>query len=80
VQLGLVARIAHPGAAVRYDPKTRRHHHMICDRCGRVLDFESSALDALELPDVGSTGFELSGFTVHVSGVCAACRAAVRPG
>lgn len=75
VRLGLVSRIAHPGAAVRYDPRTERHHHLICERCGQVEDLNSPDLDALPLPDseLRARGFHLRDFAVHLAGLCRDC-------
>jgi Fur family peroxide stress response transcriptional regulator len=77
VELGLAARIAHPGSEVRYDPKIERHHHLVCDACGAVTDYQAARLDRLPLPEAG--GFEVSGYTVQFRGLCAAC-ARVRRG
>ena len=38
VQAGLVREVAVEGRAARYDAKGMRHHHFICDRCGKVED------------------------------------------
>ena len=75
VGLGLAARICHPGAATRYDAKTWRHHHLICERCGSVLDLESPELDRLRVPDVEARGFHVRDFSVQLVGLCAACAA-----
>jgi Fur family transcriptional regulator, peroxide stress response regulator len=74
VRLGLVVRTPHPGSAVRFDPRTERHHHLVCTACGRVVDVESKRLDGMTLPDPAAFGFEIEDFSVHMRGVCAACR------
>ncbi len=40
VQAGLVREVAVEGRAARFDAKGLRHHHFICDRCGKVEDLE----------------------------------------
>ena len=40
VQAGLVREVAIEGRAARFDAKGMRHHHFICDRCGKVEDLE----------------------------------------
>jgi Fur family peroxide stress response transcriptional regulator len=40
VEAGLVREVAVEGRAARFDAKTRRHHHFICDRCGNVEDID----------------------------------------
>jgi len=40
VQAGLVREVAVEGRAARFDARGMRHHHFICDRCGKVEDVE----------------------------------------
>jgi len=40
VQAGLVREVAVEGRAARFDATGMRHHHFICDRCGKVEDVE----------------------------------------
>jgi len=40
VRAGLVREVAVEGRAARFDAKGMRHHHFICDRCGKVEDIE----------------------------------------
>ena len=40
VQAGLVREVAVEGRAARFDAKGIRHHHFICDCCGKVEDVE----------------------------------------
>jgi Fur family peroxide stress response transcriptional regulator len=40
VQAGLVREVAMEGRAARFDVKDTRHHHFICDRCGKLEDVD----------------------------------------
>jgi Fur family peroxide stress response transcriptional regulator len=40
VQAGLVREVAIEGRAARFDAKGMRHHHFICDICGKVEDID----------------------------------------
>ena len=40
IKAGLVREVILEGSAARFDAKVYRHHHFICDRCGRVEDIE----------------------------------------
>ncbi len=40
VRTGLVREVAVEGRAARFDATCIRHHHFICDRCGKVEDVE----------------------------------------
>jgi len=79
VEGGLVRRLPHPGASARFDGKVRRHHHLICKKCNKVIDLESARLDRLSLSDVEREGFEIEDFSVQFTGICAACRQAKTP-
>jgi Fur family transcriptional regulator, peroxide stress response regulator len=40
VKAGLVREVAVEGRAGRFDAKSMKHHHFICDRCGSVEDMD----------------------------------------
>jgi len=74
VRLGLTVKTCTPGSAVRFDPRTERHHHLVCLRCERVIDVQAPSLDTLRLPAVRAAGFEISDYSVHFRGTCQECR------
>ena len=76
VQIGALRRIPHPAAAARYDAKVHRHHHMVCDQCGKVRDLEDEELNRLALPDCSSHGFRAVDYSIHLRGLCQDCEAA----
>jgi Fe2+ or Zn2+ uptake regulation protein len=63
---------------VRVDPNVEhRHHHLVCDECGRVRDV------AVEFPDVtlprrDRAGFRVDTVDVIFRGSCEQCASAVR--
>lgn len=73
VAIGMVTKVCHPGSAARFDPKTDRHHHLVCLSCERIIDVEDSRLNRLPLPDVREQGFAISDYHVHFRGTCADC-------
>lgn len=74
VKLRLAVKAPHSGGTVRFDPRTERHHHLVCIECDKVIDLESRALDGVRLPDTRRLGFEADDFSIYVRGVCADCR------
>lgn len=74
VRLGLAVKTCTPGSAVRFDPRTERHHHLVCLQCERVIDLHAPSLDALRLPTLKTVGFEISDYSVHFRGTCPECR------
>ena len=39
----ILAKACSPSAATRVDPRTQRHHHLVCQRCDRLLDVDDAA-------------------------------------
>jgi Fur family peroxide stress response transcriptional regulator len=75
VDIGAITKACSPGAATRFDPKTNRHHHLVCLRCEKLIDLDDKQLHHhVELPDVRSQSFEVTGLSIHFHGICAACR------
>lgn len=73
VRLGLAAKICSPGTGVRFDPKTDRHHHLVCVRCEKVMDFEAPTLNAFPLPDAQRRAFTIHDYSIHFRGLCREC-------
>jgi len=74
VRLGLAVKTCTPGSAVRFDPRTERHHHLVCLQCERVIDLHAPSLDGLRVSAVRTAGFEISDYSVHFRGTCPECR------
>jgi len=74
VELGAARRVLHAGAAVRYDPVTQRHHHLVCEACGRLEDVADARVPRVSLPNVASAGFAITGYSVSFTGICSSCR------
>lgn len=74
VELGFARKVHHAGAVARFDPMTARHHHLACDRCGRLVDLDDAAVDGLRLPDAGRSGFVINDYSISFTGLCRDCR------
>ena len=73
VRMGVITRICHPGVAARFDPRIDRHHHLLCLGCGRIIDLEDKRLNALRLPAIDTSGYEVSDFQINLRGRCPEC-------
>ena len=71
-ELGLVRRLD-LGGGPRYELAEDHHHHLICEDCGSVTEFEQCPLDLRRLPRVGG-GFEVRAHSLEVYGTCSDCR------
>jgi Fur family peroxide stress response transcriptional regulator len=74
VRAGLLLRTSHIGPVLRYDTTTRPHHHLVCLKCGRLVDIACDRVDPIVLPDVSDVGFEVRDYSVQIRGVCPDCR------
>lgn len=78
--LGLLTTLGPRQGSVRFEPNLAQHHHYLCDRCGKLLDFESPELDALKLPDAVNRLGQVVSAHVEVRGICNACTSATPEG
>ena len=59
------------GDGPRYELAEDHHHHLVCESCGDVSEFERCPLD---LGRLRGMDFEVSSHTLEIYGRCAACR------
>ena len=69
----IIGSVLSVGNSKRYDPNTARHHHLVCVRCKKILDFTSEEFDRLDTPAHMVSGFHVLRTTVQVEGVCEDC-------
>lgn len=76
VRVGVLSRALSPSAASRVDPRTTRHHHLVCQGCDRLFDVDEEAVEhRIRPPDVRRRGFAIQGYSIYFTGLCAACQA-----
>ena len=59
------------GDGPRFELAEDHHHHMICESCGDVSEFDECPLDLRLLKE---TGFEVNSHSVEIYGRCTNCR------
>jgi Fur family ferric uptake transcriptional regulator len=69
-EVGVVRRLE-LGGGPRYELAEDHHHHLICESCGAVSEFERCPLDLRRLRGMD---FEVSSHTLEIYGRCAKCR------
>ena len=80
VRVGVLAKACSPSAASRVDPRTSRHHHLVCQRCERLVDLDDAAVPhRIRPPDVRSQGFTIADYSIYFTGLCAQCQAHMAP-
>jgi Fe2+ or Zn2+ uptake regulation protein len=70
--MGELAALELGTGSTRFDPNLDTHHHLVCDRCGKVLDVEAEIRD-LDLPEDRRQGFVIDATQVVFRGSCAEC-------
>jgi Fur family transcriptional regulator, ferric uptake regulator len=78
-RLGLVQRFDVGEGVARYEPALpggEHHHHIVCNSCGTVEQFEDDALEQAIHTLAEKTAFTVAAHDVTLHGECPACRAA----
>ena len=71
---GLVRRIQPAGSSARYEDRTGdNHHHLICRRCGRMVDVDCALGAAPCLTPADDSGYEVDEAEVVYWGRCPEC-------
>ncbi|MBU2608676.1 MAG: transcriptional repressor [Chloroflexi bacterium] len=74
-QLGLVTETDLGGGRVRYHPADKgRHHHLICQECGTVVDLDEAALSPLKDALLRQYDFTADLRHLGIFGRCIKCR------
>ena len=71
-ELGIVRRLD-LGDGARYELAEDHHHHMVCESCGDISEFEECPIDPGRFPPE-SADFEVRSHSLEVYGRCGACR------
>ena len=58
--------------------KHQHHDHMICSECGRIIEFFSAELEALQDKLAARHHFQITQHLHRIIGVCAECRRAAK--
>jgi Fur family transcriptional regulator, ferric uptake regulator len=74
--LGLVQKVDLGAMAAGYeriDPEGHHHHHIVCERCGRVVAFEDERLERAIVDVTRRQDFKVSSHEVTLRGECSRC-------
>ena len=60
---------------VRYEHRHPCHHHdhMICTKCGRIIEFENEQLEMLQMQIVANHKFHMLQHKMEIYGICGDC-------
>lgn len=73
--LGMAFRISR-GSSVKFKSCELRnhHHHIVCQSCGKVVEFECCDLSEWSKWVGESTGYQVTDHQIHFLGLCHNCR------
>ena len=60
--------------STRYDPDTKFHINLVCNRCGKIEDFDCVSIEKM-VPNLDEqAGFQAQSYSFEVRGLCSSCR------
>lgn len=72
---GLVARHHFEGGHSVFELDDGKHHdHIVCVKCGLVVEFVDSVIEERQLAIAEKMKFEMSDHSLYIYGTCEACR------
>ena len=76
MEAGIVQHAVVSGERRRYEAAfgQEHHDHLICRRCGKVVEFHFEAFEMLQREIAAKYDFELTGHFHELIGICGACR------
>lgn len=69
----LVNKIETVESQARYEVTHMRHHHLICSRCGAIMDFQWRFVDEARLPEEVDAWGRIDTRNVVIYGICRNC-------
>jgi Fur family transcriptional regulator, peroxide stress response regulator len=73
-EIGLVRELTYGDSSSRFDFNKTEHYHVICNSCGKIVDFHYPRLEEVESLAEQITGFEVTNHRLEVYGTCEKCK------
>ena len=72
-EVGIVKELTYGDSSSRFDCVTTDHYHVICQDCGKIVDFHYPGLDEVETLAEHVTGFKVHQHRMEIYGTCPSC-------
>ncbi len=72
--IGLVVEMPSFDGIVHYDPNISPHFNLICERCGKIEDYDEVSLDSIISKLEKKSRFKVIAQTIELRGICAECQ------
>ena len=74
-ECGLAAERHFRDGEARYESAEKSHHdHLICESCGRIVEFEEPRIESLQQEIAKRLGFRFTGHKMELYGLCRDCQ------
>lgn len=73
-EIDVASLVEGTGSPKRFEGNLNKHHHVRCVKCGTIRDFYSEEYDTMSVPPDIQQDFHVLRKTMHVEGICRACR------
>lgn len=74
VKNNMLKRISIPNGSDCFDGTLAEHQHLVCTKCGKVIDITLSELDKIQLSVLKKTGFVIDYTSLALEGICKECQ------
>jgi Fe2+ or Zn2+ uptake regulation protein len=71
---GMISKINYGGTFDRFEAKVDPHYHLICENCGRILDFAMPIDEELNARAKALTDFTIQRHKIEFYGLCTQCK------
>jgi len=76
-ECGVAAERHFRDGEARYESAEKRHHdHLICEACGKIVEFEEPRIETLQEVVAKRLGFRSTGHKMELYGICRECQKA----
>ncbi len=81
VELGFAQKKVFEGQPPRYEHRHlgKHHDHLICTKCGRIIEFSNKDMEQLQLRIASQHGFHMLQHKMEIYGICDQCMAKREP-
>jgi len=81
VELGFAQRKKFEGQPIRYEHRHlgKHHDHLVCTKCGRIIEFEEPEIEQLQAEVARRHGFQMLQHKMEIYGLCSDCLAKRKP-
>lgn len=74
IEQGLVKKIHFGSTFDRFEANTKPHYHLICELCGKILDFDMPIYNDLNNQAKQQTSFTILHHRIEFFGICEDCK------